>query len=340
MENNTMSKKSIAISFTALFLLGRILSGLFNAVIMSQLAGFYENTIDAALYSYYSSTLTSVANFLVNIITIVLIIVVGKKLTGNKIGTIQFFGCYYFGSAVGTLFSSLVSNIVIYLAADGMILGDTYSTIITVSSILWLVPSILASYMTFTALEGLNDRIPAHSVNVSLSKARITFIIAFIVSAVVSSVVGSLPDYLRAFINPEPDTFASDALIFSGYLAKWLTNVIAFVVVYIAGYRMAKSHYGAISFYIPASALSVPVTGIISGILSIIVIFLKYSEQLKIAEVVNDDLKFEMMSDNSTVMSVIAIAGTVISAVVGFVISYKALSLFYKKKTESDPVEQ
>ena len=338
MENNTISKKSIAISFAALFLLGRILSGLFNAVIMSQLAGFYENTIDATLYSYYSSTLTSVANFLFNIITIVLIIVVGKKLTGNKIGTIQFFGCYYFGSAVGTLFSSLISNMVKYLAADGMILGDTYSTMITVNGILWLVPSILASYMAFTAFEGLNDRIPVHPVNVSLSKARIIFIITFIVSVVAASGVETLPNYLLALIYPETGSFASDALIFSGYLAQWLANVIAFAIVYIAGYITTKSHYGAINFYLPASAFSVPVTAVIGNISSVIVNALKYSDMLKAVE--NGGADYLSSTMYSSYIGYVSMVSTVLTLVVSFAICFKAFSLFYKKKTEVAPVEQ
>ena len=339
MENRTLTKKTAAIYFAVIFLLNKILSAISDVIVMFRFDGIFEDMADSAIASYYSSTLTSVVNFLVNIITIVLIIVVGKKLTGNKIGTIQFFGCYYFGSAVGTLFSSLISNVFQYLMAF-FIPASTGSTIITVSSILCLVPAVIAAYMAFAILEGLNDKIPAHPLNVALSKARITFVITFIISAVVSGVVSSLPSLLRAFINPELGTFVSDALIFSGYLAKWLANVIVFAVVYIAGYRMAKSHYGAISFYIPASALSVPVTGIISGISSIIVSFLRYSNQLKIAEAAKDDQMLAMISNNSTAMSVVVTVGTVISAVAGFVISYKALSLFYKKKTESDPVEQ
>lgn len=339
MENRTLTKKTAAIYFAVIFLLNKILSAISNVIVMSRFDGFYENMSDYAYASYYSSALTSVGSFIVNIITIASIIIAGKKLTGSKTGTIRFLGCYYFGAAVGTLFSSLVSNVFQYLTTY-FISPITGSTIITISSILCLVPAILAASMAFTAFEGLNDKIPSHPVNISLSKARITFIITFIISAVVSGVVGSLPSLLMALINPEPDTFVSDALIFSGYLAKWLANVIVFAVVYIAGYRMAKSHYGAISFYIPASALSVPVTGIISGISSIIVSFLRYSNQLKIAEAAKDDQMLAMMANNSTAMSVIAIAGTVISAVVGFIISYKALSMFYKKKTESDPVEQ
>ena len=338
MENRTLTKKAIVIWYAAIFISGRILSGLFNAVIMSLLAGFYQNTSDVTLYSYYSSIFTSVESFLVNIITIVLIIVIGKKLTGNKIGTVQFFGCYYFGSAVGTLFSSLVSNIVKYLAVDGKIFGDTYSTILTVNGILWLIPSILASYMAFTAFEGINDKIPAHPVNVPLSKARIAFIITFIVSVVAASGVESLPNYLLALINPESGSFASDALIFSGYLAKWLSNVIAFAVVYIAGYRMAKSHYGAISFYIPASALSVPVTAVIGNISSVIVNALKYSDMLKAVENGGADHLSSTMYYSYT--GYVSIVSTVLTIVVSFVISFKALSLFYKKKTESIPVEQ
>ncbi len=339
MENRTLTKKTAAIYFAVIFLLNKILSAISNVIVMSRFDGFYENMSDSAYASYYSSALMSVGSFIVNIITIASIIIVVKKLTGNKIGTVRFLGCYYFGSAFGGLFSSLVNNVFQYLMRF-VISPTTGSTIITVSSILCLVPAILAASMAFTAFEGLNDRIPSHPVNISLSKARITFIITFIISAVVSGVVSSLPSLLMALINPEPDTFVSDALIFSGYLAKWLANVIVFAVVYIAGYRMAKSHFGAISFYIPASALSVPVTGIISGISSIIVSFLRYSNQLKIAEAAKDDQMLAMLANNSTAMSVIAIAGTVISAVVGFIISYKALSMFYTNKAEYAPVEQ
>lgn len=339
MENRTLSKKTVAICFAAIFLLNKILSAISDVIVMSRYDAIFEDMTDSAIASYYSTALMSVANLLINIVTIAAIIIVGRKLTGNKIGTIRFLGCYYFGAAVGTLFSSLISNVFQYLMAF-FIPASTGSTIITVSSIFCLVPAVIAAYMAFAILEGLNDRIPAHPLNVSLSKARIIFIITFIVLAVVGGVVGSLPSYLRAFINPEPGTFVSDALVFSGYLAKWFANVIPFAVVYIAGYRMAKSHYGAISFYIPANALSVPVTGIISGISSIIVSFLRYSNQLKIAEAAKDDQTLAMMANNSTAMSVIAIAGTVISAVVGFIISYKALSMFYKKKTEVAPVEQ
>lgn len=339
MENRTLTKKTAAIYFAVIFLLNKILSAISDVIVMSLFDGFYENMSDSALASYYSSALTSVGSFIVNIITIASIIIVGKKLTGNKIGTIRFLGSYYFGAAVGTLFSSLVSNVFQYLATY-FISPTTGSTIITVSSILCLVPAILAAYMAFTALEGLNDRIPSHPVNISLSKARITFIITFIISAVVSGVVSSLPSLLMALINPGRDSFVSDVLIFSGYLAKWLTNVIVFAVVYIAGYRTTKTHFGAISFYIPASALSVPVTGIISGISSIIVSFLRYSNQLKFVEAAKDDQMLAMMANNSTFMTIVATAGTVISAVAGFIICFMALSLFYKKKTESDPVEQ
>lgn len=339
MENRTLSKKTVAICFAAIFLLNKVLSGISDVIVMSRYDGIFEDMADSAIASYYSSALMSVANLLINIVTIAAIIFVGKKLTGNKIGTIRFLGCYYFGAAVGTLFSSLISNVFQYLMAF-FISASTGSTIITVSSIFCLVPAILAASMAFTAFEGLNDKIPAHPLNVALSKARITFVITFIISAVVSGVVSSLPNLLMALINPDPNSFAIRALSFAGYLVKWLANVIVFAVVYIAGYRMAKSHFGAISFYIPASALSVPVTGIISGISSIIVSFLRYSNQLKIAEAAKDDQMLAMMTNNSTAMSAIAIAGSVISAVIGFVISYKALSLFYKKKTESDPVEQ
>lgn len=339
MENRTLTKKTAAIYFAVIFLLNKVLSGISDVIAMSRYDAIFEDMADSAIASYYSSALMSVANLLINIVTIAAIIIAGKKLTGSKTGTIRFLGCYYFGAAVGTLFSSLISNVFQYLMAF-FIPASTGSTIITVSSIFCLVPAVIAAYMAFAILEGLNDRIPAHPLNISLSKARITFIITFVISAVVSAVVGSLPSYLRAFINPEYGTFVSDALVFSGYLAKWLANVIAFAVVYIAGYRMAKSHYGAISFYIPARALSVPVTGIISGISSIIVSFLRYSNQLKIAEAAKDDQMLAMMANKSTAMSAIAIAGTVISSVVGFIISYKALSMFYKKKTESDPVEQ
>ncbi len=339
MENNTIRKKSIAISFAAIFLLNIILTGLGNGVIWALLAGFYENTSDTYIGSSYNSALMSVGNFVVNIITIASIIIAGKKLTGNKIGTIRFLGCYYFGAAVGTLFSSLVSNVLQYLMIR-IISSSTVSTIINISSVLSLVPAILAAYMAFTAFEGINDKIPVHPVNVSLSKARSIFIITFIISAVVGGYAESLPSLVMALTNPEPGSFVSETLIFAGYFVKWLINVITFSIVYIAGYRTTKSHYGAINFYLPATAFSVPVIGIIGGISSIIVSFLRYSEQLKIAEVVNDDLKLEMMSGNSIVMTVIAIAGTVISSVVGFIISYKALSLFYKKKTESAPVEQ
>ncbi len=310
MENRTLTKKTAATYFAVIFLLNKILSAVSNVIVISRFDSFYENMSDYAYASYYSSALTSVGSFIVNIITIASIIIAGKKLTGSKIGTIRFLGCYYFGTAVGTLFSSLVSNVFQYLTTY-FISPITGSTIITISSFLCLVPAILAASMAFTAFEGLNDKIPAHPLNVALSKARITFVITFIISAVVSGVVSSLPSLLMALINPEPDTFVSDALIFSGYLAKWLANVIVFAVVYIAGYRMAKSHYGAISFYIPTSALSVPVTGIISGISSIIVSFLRYSNQLKIAEAAKDDQMLAMMANNSTAMSVIAIAGTV-----------------------------
>lgn len=336
MENKTLSKKTVAICFAAIFLLSRILSGICDVVALSQYDSIFENMSDSALASYHSSALTSVGSFIVDIITIAAIIIAGKKLTGSKTGTIRFLGSYYFGAAVGTLFSSLVSNVFQYLSTY-FISPTTGSTIITISSVLSLVPAVFAAYIAFTALEGINEKIPAHPLNVSLSKARIIFIVTFIISAVVSSVVSSVPGYLRVFINPEPDTFVSDALLFAGYLTKWLSNVIVFAVVYIAGYRMAKSHFGAISFYIPANALSVPVTGIIVGITSIIVSFLRYSDYLKIAEAVNDDMKYEIMSGNTTVMTVIATAGTVISAVVGFIVCYKAFSMFYTNKAENTP---
>lgn len=339
MENRTLSKKTVAICFAAIFLLNKILSAISDVIVMSRYDAIFEDMTDSAIASYYSTALMSVANLLINIVTIAAIIIVGRKLTGNKIGTIRFLGCYYFGAAVGTLFSSLISNVFQYLMAF-FIPASTGSTIITVSSIFCLVPAILAAYMAFTALEGTNERIPSHPLNVSLSKIRITFIITFIISAVVSGVVSSLPNLLMALINPDPNSFAIRALSFAGYLVKWLANVIVFAVVYIAGYRMAKSHYGALSFYIPASALSVPVTGIISGISSIIVSFLRYSNQLKIAEAAKDDQTLAMMTNNSTAISAIAIAGSVISAVIGFVISYRALSMFYTNKAEYAPVEQ
>lgn len=339
MENRTPVKKNVAICFTAIFLLSRILSGICDVVALSQYDSIFENMSDSAIASYHSSALMSVGSFIVNIITIAAIIIAGKKLTGSKTGTIRFLGCYYLGAAVGTLFSSLVSNVFQYLAIY-FISPTNGTTIITVSSFLSLVPAILAAYMAFTALEGTNERIPSHPLNVSLSKIRITFIITFIISAVLSGIVSSLPKLLLALINPDPNSFAKNALFFAGYLVKWLTNVIAFAVVYIAGYRTTKTHFGAISFYLPANALSVPVTGIISGISSIIVSFLRYSNQLEIVEAAKNDGVPAMLVGNTTAMTVIATAATVISVVVGFIISYKALSMFYTSKEEYIPTEQ
>lgn len=337
MENRTLTKKTAAIYFAVIFLLNKILSAISDVIVMSRFDGIFEDMADSAIASYYSSTLMSVGSFIVNIITIASIIIAGKKLTGSKTGTIRFLGCYYFGAAVGTLFSSLISNVFQYLMAF-FIPASTGSTIITVSSILCLVPAILAASMAFTAFEELNDKIPAHPLNVALSKARITFVITFIISAVVSGVVSSLPSLLRALINPEPDTFVSDALIFSGYLAKWLANVIVFAVVYIAGYITTKSHYGAINFYLPASAFSVPVTAVIGNISSVIVNALKYSDMLKVAQSGETDYLSSTMY--SSYIGYVSIVSTVLTLIVSFAICFKAFSMFYKKKTESDPVEQ
>ena len=128
---------------------------------MSRYDGIFEDMADSAIASYYSSALISVANLLINIVTIAAFIFVGKKLTGNKIGTIRFLGSYYFGAAVGTLFSSLVSNVFQYLTTY-FISPTTGSKIITVSSVLSLVPAVFAAYMAFTALEGINEKIPSH----------------------------------------------------------------------------------------------------------------------------------------------------------------------------------
>lgn len=336
MENRTLTKKTAAIYFAVIFLLNKILSAISNVIVMSRYDGIFEDMADSAIASYYSSALMSVANLLINIVTIAAIIIAGKKLTGNKIGTIRFLGCYYFGAAVGTLFSSLISNVFQYLMRF-VISPTTGSTIITVSSILCLVPAILAAYMAFTAFEGLNDKITAHPLNVSLSKARIIFIVTFILTLVVSSAVGTLPNYLMALIMPESGSFASNALIFSGYLAKWLTNVIAFAIVYIAGYITTKSHYGAINFYLPANAFSVPVTAVIGNISSVIVTALKYSDMLKVVE--NGGADYLSSTMYSGYIGYISMASTVLTLVVSFAICFKAFSMFYKKKTEVAPVE-
>lgn len=337
MENRTLTKKTAAIYFAVIFLLNKILSAISDVIVMSRYDGIFEDMADSAIASYYRPALMSVANLLINIVTIAAIIIAGKKLTGNKIGTIRFLGCYYFGAAVGTLFSSLVNNVFQYLMRF-VISPTTGSTIITVSSILCLVPAILAASMAFTAFEGLNDKIPAHPLNVSLSKARIIFIVTFILTLVVSSAVGTLPNYLMALIMPESGSFASKALIFSGYLAKWLTNVIAFAIVYIAGYITTKSHYGAINFYLPASAFSVPVTAVIGNISSVIVTALKYSDMLKVVE--NGGADYLSSTMYSRYIGYVSMVSTVLTLVVSFAICFKAFSMFYKKKTESDPVEQ
>lgn len=337
MENRTLTKKNVAISFAVIFLLSRILSGISNVIVISRYDGIFEDMADSAIASYYSSALMSVANLLINIVTIAAIIFVGKKLTGNKIGTVRFLGCYYFGSAFGGLFSSLVNNVFQYLMRF-IISPTTGSTIISVSSILCLVPAIIAAYMAFTALEGINDKIPAHPLNVSLSKARIAFIITFIASIVAASAVETLPNYLMALIMPESSSFVSDALIFSGYLAQWLANVIAFAFVYIAGYITTKSHYGAINFYLPASAFSVPVTAVIGNISSVIVNALKYSDMLKAVE--NGGAGYLSSTMYSGYIGYVSIVSTVLTLVVSFAICFKAFSMFYKKKTEVAPIEQ
>ena len=143
---------------------------------------------------------------------------------------------------------------------------------------------------------------------------------------------------MLALIYPETGSFASDALIFSGYLAQWLANVIAFAVVYIAGYITTKSHYGAINFYLPASAFSVPVTAVIGNISSVIVNALKYSDMLKAVE--NGGADYISSTMYSSYIGYVSIVSTVLTLVVSFAICFKAFSMFYKKKTESDPVEQ
>lgn len=326
MENRTTNKKSIAISFAAIFLLNIILTVISNVIVMSGFRGSYDTTAESALASYQSSFLIDIANLAVNIITIGIIILLGKKLTSNKIRTILFLGCYYFGSDVGALFSSLVSNVFQYLMRSA-ILPTTASTIMNISSILCLVPAAFAAYMAFTAFEGINGKIPAHPVNVSLSKARSLFIITVVITALFGGAIVSIPNLLIALINPESGSFASEALIFSGYLVKWLSNVISFSVIYIAGYRTTKSHFGAISFYLPAESLAVPATVIIGNISSIAVDALRYVSQLKLLEAAEPD--YSMIANNSYATTIVASIIGLISVIIGFIIGYKALGLFY-----------
>ena len=328
METRTLTKKTVSIYFAIAFVLNKAFTVIGNYIVFYLYDLKYDVLEGTGIASYYSDALMSVATFVINILTIAMLIILGNKLTGNKIRTILFVGCYYFGTAFASLFSSFITNVFQYLMIH-FISASTGSTIINIGMFLTLIPAIYASYMAFTALEGVNEKVPAHPMTISLSQARTRYIISFLVTSVISGSIVSVPSFLIALINPDAYTFASYALNFLVYLVQWLSVVISFAVVYIIGYKSTKSHFGAISFYLPASALSVPVTALIGSASGIITRFLNYANQMKMLEAEAESDSLMMIAGNFPVVTVITLITGFVTVAVGFVISFKAFELFY-----------
>lgn len=335
MENRTLTKKTVAIYFAVAVALNKAFTLIGNYIVFGLFDTVYEELEGSALSGYYSTLLSSIATLVINILTIGALIILGNKLTKNKIRTILFVGCYYFGAAVAGLFSSFVTNICQYLMIH-FIPASTGSTIINICMFIILIPAIYASYMAFTALEGVNEKIPAHPMTISLSQARVRYVISFVVAGLIGGGIVSVPNLLMALINPDSGTFLSYALIFFGYFAKWLTVVIGFAVVYLIGYKSTKSHFGAISFYLPADALAVPVTTLIGNISMVIIAILNYTNQVKILESESEFSILSMLTGDSQAATVVAAVASVITAVAGFAISFKALGLFYTNNIQSE----
>ena len=331
MKNVTLTKnKRIAIFLATAFVLNKALAfiGHYIAFTLSNMR--YDELEESTLLSSFSNTLMNASTLAVNLITAALLIFLGKKLTENKTGAVLFLGCYYFGSAAGGLLSSFVSSLFKTAVTVG-ISASVSSAIINISSFVSIFPAFFVAYMAFTAFMGTNPKLPATPSTVSLKKARKAFIIVTVLLTVIGGTITTLPNLLLALINPESGSFIAEALVYMGYFAAWFSSLISFAAFYLTGYKITKSHFGAISFYILANAISVPVTAILGNITSIA---MNISQHIILESGAGSGLPSVLPYAMSAVTSVTGI----LSVIIGFIISYKALSLFFTDEVYLTPV--
>ena len=266
----------------------------------------------------------------------------GYLLTKNRKKALIFTGSAFFGVQVANIGSSLINSICGVLTNMKVLETQTASVVNTVCDLAFVVADVVIGVLVFTAIEGMNDKYTAPENPMTLRHARIRFIIAYVIMFALSNAVVSAPAYLYSMLN---SVEAIDSLQ-GGYfmsaisvVASFLSTVIAFAVVYIAGYKKNKNHNEGIRLY-SALSLATPLTSFVSLFISVV----SSALVLVLTPVVPAGTDYMAVAEEQLMASakIYQITNTVslITVPLVVVISLWALKLYFDNKTvtvEAEP---
>lgn len=278
-----------------------------------------------------------------SVITFALIMLFGYLLTKNRKKALIFTGSAFFGVQVANIGSSLINRICDVLTNMKVLETQTATVVNIVCGLAFVVVDVAIGVLVFTAIEGMNDKYTAPENPMTLRHARIRFIIAYVIMFAISNVVVSAPSYLYGILLDSVEAFDS---LQGGYLmsaisavASFISTVISFAIVYLAGYKKNKNHNEGIRLY-SALSLATPLTSFVSLFISVVASALV----LILTPVVPAGTDYMAVAEEQMMASskILQITNTVslITVPLVVVLSLWALKLYFDNKTvtvEAEP---
>lgn len=258
---------------------------------------------------------------------------VGKALTKGKTKAIMYASSAYLSFAATGTITSLVSKVFTILLRIGAPLSAMDSaTIMNVAKFLCVPLQIVLTYVIFTSLEGINEKLGSRGIGnfeTTAKQAKKNYVIYYILSLVVTLVFSNGTSFIMALLGPEMASKNISYILLQ--ISSYISEVLPLIILYLIGYRSQKSHQEAMAFS-AVHFLAIRIANLITDLPTTATLFVR-----------NAFVPEDVMSNTNQYTAVSSISGAVISAIslVGLVITFIVIFrmfniVFAKKETAAD----
>lgn len=319
MEENLSYKKKCKAFISAAVIVNTVIFTALNFIVK-----------DSATESptFYSELMLRIPAIAATLIALVLLFLIGKKLTGDNRKTVVFMGAVYFGHSIVDAVTLFVHYTLESLSETGYIAQN----IITISEI--AIPvieipfAIAIACFAFSTFEGYNRKsygITLEDSKLGLSRARTRYFAYEIIGGLVAGIITAIPTLLVSLLTLQE---FNDVALLTTITAKFslaIGTVVGLFINYLAGYRPYRSRVDAMGF-VACSALSAKIVTIPANLIAIPEILALNKMTANVAEAEVNLSSFLPITGASSFLSVLLAAVTLGTAL--FMLRY-----FFSKET-------
>lgn len=336
MEGSMVYKKKIKI-YTGIAMVINYLLYLAKDFIPVQFMSTDLNANQSEVYA--SKAWSGILAFATSLIAFAMFFFIGKALTKNNQKAAIFTASAYFSLSAASIFSVFVRELATICMHTSLNLSSNlYAYIIIASKALCVPISTILAYITFTTLEGINEKLCSKDIGgfeTTPGQAKKNYIIYFVLSVVCSFVFGSGLLLLMSLFETMDFTVPFKLRLSLSGLSELLGNSLPVVILYYIGYKSKKSHREAMAFsvshYFANTVIALIFTMPVSAVTGYITNTIR-AESLTTGE-------YQRYTAASSILGVISIVLSVVATVVSFIIVFRLLDKFFAKADSAIPEE-